>query len=207
MYLMFNQNEGVSADNPTVGNRVAITAQEKDNGKIMQIAILDTHQEYRAPNWEGKGDDLVVKVCSIDTSAHPSCKARVLVFIDNAEKRLSCDGTGTDETCSEKFWNKWVLRIRNGRTIMKSCKWLGKLKERKPGKAMWYCNILGITDTLQTSQICCNTCQTEVSMHLNADKLFINFLFFNFLTTVRSTRMLIKNAFSLYECLKIGFQY
>jgi len=158
MYLMFNRNEGVTADNPTVGNRVAITAQEKDNAKSMQLAILDTNQEYRTPNWEGKGEDLVVKVCSIDTTAHPSCKARVIVFIDNAEKRLSCDGNDA-ETCSEKTWKKWILRVKSGRTILKSCKWLGKLKARKPGKATWFCNRLGRSGSPRTSQICCNTCQ------------------------------------------------
>ena len=164
MYLMYNRVEDDITGDASIGDRVTVVSQEQDNAISIHLSSLGVNGVYRSPNWEGTGNDLVVKVCSIELGVAPSpCQARVLVYIDTGNNVPTCDGGGNGytagPTCDEKTWNKYVHKISGTRTITKSCGWLGKLKETKPGKARWYCKRAGRGTNPKASEICCQTCQ------------------------------------------------
>jgi len=82
------------------GYYVSIIAQGKDLETSRELVTIRESEEYRSKNWEGTGDDLVVKVCALPKTAKRDINivtnggvsdARILVYVDNANGRLSCD--------------------------------------------------------------------------------------------------------------------
>lgn len=173
IYLMFNHNNGVTSGNKSIGNKLAVTTQKAERSKSWLLALLDSSSpEYRTSNWDGSGHDLVIKVCSISLTSDP-CNANVIAYIDSPALKLSCpsvvetplqdEPVNDNPVCNEKQWDKYVHKIKqlaNGqkKIIKKSCKWLKKLKLKKPAKAQFFCNRKGRGGNRKASDICCETC-------------------------------------------------
>lgn len=123
IYLMFNHNSGATSGNTSIGDRLAVTTQQKENSKSFLLALLDANNsEYRTSNWNGSGSDLVVKVCSVSLESEP-CNANIIAYIDSPGLKLSCSSSLNDDplgdsprvdsppVCTEKLWYKYVVSI------------------------------------------------------------------------------------------------
>lgn len=97
LYLMYNRQEGMNDGTQEAKNKVTVVKSSLRESEL--LAILGQNMEYRINNFEGTGNDLVIKVGFIFNGRYPDY-AMVDVFVDKScqsdndcQNGNVCDGT------------------------------------------------------------------------------------------------------------------